>query len=415
MEVPRKAKRVPRKQLFVYQIDQLLKLSEAQLKVWLYHYRREGGGEERRSWASRITVGGATGFSRPTITHARTWLVEHGWLTVVGFRPTQHGGHPVREYRCLFPVAQGKPSDPLTDPQGKTSNPSINSQGTGSDPLQCKASDPSKVKPAAPEVKGPWEVTATPIPSEVILATNSFGVSQSFSQSVGETSASPQPPSSENTEQQTVVTNEEQTSGGKGMAEEDRLQEIYRVHGYPMLEGGEALYPNIVIHFYQLAGADRVRSDRNRMKDMMAAWSLLQEHRFDEVLFVMRMVLKGDIPFYRGKRRPWDFFWFAEHYPHARVLAEETFVAREVAKDETTTSDCIDAPWTYELGGWTGIPDSWSGDWLTCIHEVEPGKPAYMADGIEACYLCGCPKGWKPKDAASAARAIGSTREADQL
>src|SRR5260370_10956238 len=280
MEVPRKAKRVPRKQLFVYQIDQLLKLSEAQLKVWLYHYSREGGGEERRSWASRITVGGATGFSRPTITHARTWLVEHGWLTVVGFRPTQHGGHPVREYRCLFPVAQGKPSDPLTDPQGKTSNPSINSQGTGSDPLQCKASDPSKVKPAAPEVKGPWEVTATPIPSEVILATNSFGVSQSFSQSVGETSASPQPPSSENTEQQTVVTNEEQTSGGKGMAEEDSLPEIYRVHGYPMLEGGEALYLNIVIHFYQLAGADRGRSDRNRMKDMMAAWSLLQEHRF---------------------------------------------------------------------------------------------------------------------------------------
>jgi hypothetical protein len=78
MEVPRKPKRVPRKQLFVYQIDQLLKLTDAQLKVWLYHYRREGGGEERKSWASRDTVGEATGFSRPTITHARTWLVEHG-------------------------------------------------------------------------------------------------------------------------------------------------------------------------------------------------------------------------------------------------------------------------------------------------------------------------------------------------
>ena len=320
----------------------------------------------------------------------------------------------MREYRCLFPVAQGKANDPLTDLQSKTSDTSINSQGEASDPLQGKASDPSKVKPAAPEVKGPWEVTAAPIPDEVFRATNSHG-SQSVNQSVSrEASASPQPPSSENTEQ-TVVTKEDQTPEGRGMAEEDREMEMYRVHDYPMVEGGKALYPNLVIHFYQLAGADRVRSDRNKMRDMMAAWKLVQEHRFDEVLFVMRMVLKGEIPFYRGKRRPWDFHWFAEHYPHARVLAEETFVAREVAKDETATSDSIDAPWTYYLGGWQGIMDSWNGDWLTCIHEVEPGKPAYMDKGVAACYLCGCPKGWKPKDAASTAGASGSAFEADQL
>jgi len=88
----------------------------------------------------------------------------------------------VREYRCLFPMAQGKASDPLTVSQGKTSDTSTNSQGKTSDPLQGKASDPSKVKPAAPEVKGPLEVTAAPIPDEVILTTNSFGNKQTNEQ-----------------------------------------------------------------------------------------------------------------------------------------------------------------------------------------------------------------------------------------
>jgi hypothetical protein len=169
MEAPRsKPKRVPRKQLFVNQIDQLLLLTEAQLKVWLYHYRREGGGDGRKSWASRVTVGGATGFSRPTISHARTWLVENGWLKVVGYRENHHGGSPVREYRCLFPVSQGKASDTMRNSQGKTS-----------DTPQSKTSDPSRVKPAAPEVRSPLEVTAqAPIPGEVFRLTNSDGSEQ---------------------------------------------------------------------------------------------------------------------------------------------------------------------------------------------------------------------------------------------
>jgi hypothetical protein len=176
MEAPPRPKSRPRKQLFVNQIDQLLKLSEANLKVWLYHYRREGGGDGRKSWASRITVGEATGFSRPTISHARTWLVANGWLTVVGYRDNHHGGSPVREYRCLFPESQGKASGTMR-----------NSQGKASDTPQSKASDPSRVKPAAPEVRTPLEVTAqTPIPCEVILTTNSFGESVSRSVSYEE-------------------------------------------------------------------------------------------------------------------------------------------------------------------------------------------------------------------------------------
>jgi hypothetical protein len=163
--------------------------------------------------------------------------------------------------------------------------------------------------------------------------------------------------------------------------------------GYPLMNGS-CWEPSIVRHFYELAG---VRSDKNKWKDVLAAWDLIKKHRFDEVLFVMRMVLTGKIPFYKGKRRPYDFLWFANHYSHARVLAEETLLATSVAKDETADRHSILAPWSYESTDWHGMADSWNGDWLTCLHEDDEHIPAYMDDGIEACYLCGCPKDWKPK------------------
>jgi hypothetical protein len=119
MEVPRKPKRIPHKRLLVTQIDQLLKLSEAQLKVWLYHFRREGGGEERLSFALQTSVREATELSRSAITHARTWLVRNGWLKVVGFLSEDYGNSSLREYRCAFPQASesaglgtGKPNSP---------------------------------------------------------------------------------------------------------------------------------------------------------------------------------------------------------------------------------------------------------------------------------------------------------------
>jgi hypothetical protein len=90
------------KKLLVEHIDQLLKLSESQLKVWLYHFRREGGGENRVSFVAQDTVREATHLSRSAITHARTWLVRNGWLEIVGLHPG-YGSYPVREYRCLVP------------------------------------------------------------------------------------------------------------------------------------------------------------------------------------------------------------------------------------------------------------------------------------------------------------------------
>ena len=76
-----------KKKLPVDQIDQLLKLSESQLKVWLYHFRREGGGDNRMSFVAQDTVREATNLSRSAVTHARTWLVRNGWLEMVGLHP----------------------------------------------------------------------------------------------------------------------------------------------------------------------------------------------------------------------------------------------------------------------------------------------------------------------------------------
>lgn len=188
MEVPRKPKRVPRKQLFVYQIDQLLKLTEAQLKVWLYHYRREGGGDGRLSFALQTTVRGATGLSRSAISHARTWLVRNGWLRVVGLLSEKYGNASLREYRCAFPqesesrgIGSGKPKGTHSETYGV---------GTGKPKAQASES--------LEEVKGPLEVTAMPIPEEVFRATSSHGSKQANQQARAE--ATPPPVAAEQEE-----------------------------------------------------------------------------------------------------------------------------------------------------------------------------------------------------------------------
>ena len=107
------------KKLSVDQIDLILLQFQtlAQIKVWLYHYRREGGGDERKSFSSQDTVCQATGLGRSAVSHARTWLVRNGWLRVIGYRPLQRGEWAVREYICCFPTDLGttKPEPRLPD------------------------------------------------------------------------------------------------------------------------------------------------------------------------------------------------------------------------------------------------------------------------------------------------------------
>jgi hypothetical protein len=167
MEVPRK-KSKPRKILFVEHIDQLLKLSGSQIKVWLYHYRKEGGGEERKSFVKQDTVCAATNLGRSAVSHARTWLVRNGWLRVVGYRPNGHGGNAsVREYRCHFPAAglgTGKPKGAESLGTGKP-------KAQAPESLRHRHSNAAEVDSVEVTVPIPPE----PMPVEVFRSTNSSG------------------------------------------------------------------------------------------------------------------------------------------------------------------------------------------------------------------------------------------------
>lgn len=54
------------------------------LKIWLYHYRKEG--RDRTSWPSRETLCENLGMNKETLTKYRQWLIDYGWLEKVGER-----------------------------------------------------------------------------------------------------------------------------------------------------------------------------------------------------------------------------------------------------------------------------------------------------------------------------------------
>jgi len=80
--------------VFVTDVDQLLLLTEAQLKVWLYYRRRYG--VDGKAWGKAATIAAATNLAPGTVRNARAWLVKHGWLIPNGrtncklpmFKPT---------------------------------------------------------------------------------------------------------------------------------------------------------------------------------------------------------------------------------------------------------------------------------------------------------------------------------------
>ena len=172
---------------------------------------------------------------------------------------------------------------------------------------------------------------------------------------------------------------------------EDDEEEAYRVYtskGYPLVYGNQTLMHSLVLDFYEKAGSDAA-AKKNECKDVMAAWALLSKIRYDEAAFVMDMVLSGRIPYYAGRRRPRDFFWFAEHYDHARTLAEET-VAEVAAKQGRAKYEVL-APWNWDYAPWLGFPRSnYAPRWPDCSHEHD-GKPAVLP-GTDWCWMCGCPE-----------------------
>jgi hypothetical protein len=74
--------------LFVSEVDQLLLLTEAQLKVWLYYKRRMG--VDGRAWGKASEIAKRCGFQNPqTVKNARNWLSNNGWLKPNG--PSKSG------------------------------------------------------------------------------------------------------------------------------------------------------------------------------------------------------------------------------------------------------------------------------------------------------------------------------------
>ena len=75
--------RKPQVRINVEDMDKLLKLSEARLKVWLYYRRRFGA--DGKAWGKNSTIARALGFASGTVKNARSWLVKHGWLKPNGY------------------------------------------------------------------------------------------------------------------------------------------------------------------------------------------------------------------------------------------------------------------------------------------------------------------------------------------
>ena len=70
--------KAPEVRIKVSNIDRLLLLTEAQLKVWLWYKRREG--KDKRAYGKAKTIADATKLEPGTIRNARSWLTRNGWL-----------------------------------------------------------------------------------------------------------------------------------------------------------------------------------------------------------------------------------------------------------------------------------------------------------------------------------------------
>jgi hypothetical protein len=70
--------KTPEIRIKVPDVDRLLLLTEAQLKVWLWYKRREG--KDKRAYGKAQTIANACGLEAGTVRNARSWLVRNGWL-----------------------------------------------------------------------------------------------------------------------------------------------------------------------------------------------------------------------------------------------------------------------------------------------------------------------------------------------
>jgi hypothetical protein len=64
--------------------DDIYRMPAPALKIWLYHYRKEG--RNQTSWMCRETICRNLEINKDTLHTWREWLIEHGWLEKMGER-----------------------------------------------------------------------------------------------------------------------------------------------------------------------------------------------------------------------------------------------------------------------------------------------------------------------------------------
>jgi hypothetical protein len=98
----------------------LLKMPGNALKIWLYYYMREG--KERLAWASEEELCETLDLNRDTMRKWRTWLVDNGWMKLMGHRDPKTGEFSTPIYR----VKEGTVTENISD--GRRRNIPLRSQ-----------------------------------------------------------------------------------------------------------------------------------------------------------------------------------------------------------------------------------------------------------------------------------------------
>jgi hypothetical protein len=66
-------------------------------KIWMYHYKHEG--PKRESWPSRAAICKDCNINLDSLKNWRKWLVDNGWLVLLGHRDSKSGEFKVPVYR----------------------------------------------------------------------------------------------------------------------------------------------------------------------------------------------------------------------------------------------------------------------------------------------------------------------------
>lgn len=127
--------------------DEVFLIPPNAFKLWMFHYRLEG--QERASWPSREFLCRKLGVSEKTLTIARRWLVEHGWLQRIGQRNSESGEFAIP----VFKVTRGTVESKL--PHGREKLPHGRTKSSQSRKVSYP---PSKKVSAVAESKLPPEV-----------------------------------------------------------------------------------------------------------------------------------------------------------------------------------------------------------------------------------------------------------------